>query len=340
MGNMVVDQVQVGSIGKKGATDSTQLRMQQAIENMAGEMGTATLFGMNNGLVAPQTSYSASSALFGPSMGLQDRQRPIMLADAGGDPDNTLLSWQTAKKIASDNVNFAKGLANSQIQFVNGAFELGHSAVKGLEAVGVFPPGAGGGKTPQIPYFQTDGGFAARSGNAAGFALTMFGQIPEQLAMKAGGAFDAVLTGQAARTSASETVTVYRVDDIGFAPRISSDGTIPVVTTRSGNERALFVNFGQPQRAQEFALVNRGGNATVTAVEVDASLLEKLRAAAVYDKSGAATLNPNAPLKVDINKAADQFGLRTPEQIQWLRDAIKPDTVRVINHKDLTKQGG
>lgn len=46
-------------------------------------------------------------------------------------------------------------------------------------------------------------------------------------------------------------------------------------------------------------------------------------------------LNPTAPLKVDINKAPDQFGLRTPEQIQWLRDAIKPDTTRIVAPKTL-----
>ena len=132
-----------------------------------------------------------------------------------------------------------------------------------------------------------------------------------------------------------KTVTLYRVDDAGFAPRIAADGTVPVVTTRSGSERALFVNIGQPLRAQEFALVNRGGNAKVTAVEVDVSLLEKLRTTAVYDKGAAAKLNPTAPLKVDINKAPDQFGLRTPEQIQWLRDAIKPNTTRIVDPKTL-----
>lgn len=130
------------------------------------------------------------------------------------------------------------------------------------------------------------------------------------------------------------TVTMYRVDDNAFDPRIASDGTIPVVTTKKGGERALFVNFGQPERAKEFALVNRNGNATITAVEVDVSLLNKLRATSVHDLSDAAKLNPTTPLKVDI-KAPDQFGLRTPEQIQWLRDAIDPSTVRIINPNDL-----
>ncbi|THB69317.1 MAG: hypothetical protein D6B28_11690, partial [Gammaproteobacteria bacterium] len=132
-----------------------------------------------------------------------------------------------------------------------------------------------------------------------------------------------------------KTVTLYRVDDAAFPPRITPDGSVPVVTTKAGNERALFVNIGQTKRAKEFASINRGGNAKVTAVEVDASLLEKLRTTAVYDKSAAARLNPSAPLKVDINKAPDQYGLRTREQIQWLRDAIKPGTARTVDPRKL-----
>ena len=369
---MVADRMQGASIAKSSAPRSTDLLTQQAIAAVNGQVlpgviggvgsgfmpldtsynGNAGLFGAVGGitttldavtsaasvdaLAASRAPYSASSLLFGPSLGLPERESPILLADAGGNPENTLLAWRVAAgQIASDAGNYVKGLANTPTQFVNGALALGHAAVRGGEAIGLLPPGAGAGPTPQIPYFQTDGGFAARSGNATGFALSMFGQIPEQLAMKTAGVLDAALSRQVAKASAGETVTVYRVDDMGFAPRISSDGTIPVVTTRSGNERALFVNIGQPQRAQEFALVNRGGNATVTAVDADASILEKLRATAVYDKSRAAMLNPTAPLVVDVNKAVDQFGLRTSEQIQWLRDAIRPGTVRIVDPKDL-----
>ncbi|MFY0658814.1 MAG: hypothetical protein JXR12_18930 [Neptunomonas phycophila] len=130
-------------------------------------------------------------------------------------------------------------------------------------------------------------------------------------------------------------MTVYRVDDNGFDPRIASDGTIPTITTKKDGERALFVNFGQTDRAKEFALVDRNGNATITAVDVDASLLNKLRSTSVHDLDGAAVrLNPDAPLKVDI-KAPDQLGLKTPEHIQWLGDAIDPSTVRIIDPKDL-----
>jgi hypothetical protein len=141
--------------------------------------------------------------------------------------------------------------------------------------------------------------------------------------------------GEGTATNRGKTVTLYRVDDAGFTPRIQADGTVPVVTTSSGGERTLFVNLGQPQRAKEFAFGNRGGNATVTAVEVDALLLERLRASSVYDKDPYVKQHPNAPLQVDVNKAPDQFGLRTPEQIQWLRDAINPGSARVIDPNDL-----
>lgn len=131
---------------------------------------------------------------------------------------------------------------------------------------------------------------------------------------------------------APATVTLYRVDDIAFDARILTDGSVPQILTSNGRERALFVNIGDAQRAEEFAMVNRRGAATVTAVEVDSELLAKLRVSAVYDKSSAASANPSAPLVVDIRQARDQYGLRTSEHIQWLRDAIVPGTVRVLSY--------
>ena len=130
--------------------------------------------------------------------------------------------------------------------------------------------------------------------------------------------------------SAAQTVTLYRVDDIAHPARITADGTVPIVTTRNGGERALFVGFDS-KRATEFALVNRNGNATITSVEVDASLLDKLRGTSVIDTSAAARAQPNAPLRVDVNKGSDQFGLRSPQQIQMLRQALWPSTVRVTH---------
>ena len=132
-----------------------------------------------------------------------------------------------------------------------------------------------------------------------------------------------------------KTVTVYRVDDKDFKPRIADDGTVPVVKTKSDKERALFINIGQPDRAKKFALENRKGNATVTSVEADAELLENLRKRSIYDKSAEAATNKTAPLKVDINKAPDQYGLRTKEDIDLLRDSIDPSTVKKIDPNDL-----
>jgi LysM repeat protein len=139
------------------------------------------------------------------------------------------------------------------------------------------------------------------------------------------------------RLSPPQTVTLYRVDDVQFAPRIAADGSIPFVATRSGDERTLFINIGQPERAAEFAVVNRGGNATITAVEVDASIVPRLRGTSVLDTSEAARLNPFAPLRVDVTKAPDQFGLRTSDHIQMLRDAIRPGTARVVDPRTLRR---
>lgn len=186
------------------------------------------------------------------------------------------------------------------------------------------------------PYQARAGDYLKMGLLAGNVALTTFPGGPAVGARLS--SIEARLNVGAGRWAAERgTVTLYRVDDAAFAPRIAADGSVPVVTTRSGGERALFVNIGQPERAAEFALVNRGGNATVTAVEVDASFLERMRATSVLDTGPAARLNPSAPLRVDVNKAPDQFGLRTPDQIQMLRDAMRPGTARVVDPRTLRR---
>jgi hypothetical protein len=131
-------------------------------------------------------------------------------------------------------------------------------------------------------------------------------------------------------------VTAYRVDNINYDPRISADGTVPIVMTKKNGERTLWVNFEQPERAADLAakIEKRGGIPQVTAVEVDASLLQQLRQKAVYDRSPDAGLNPNAPLYSDL-PTPDQYGLRTSEHIQWFREAIDPTTVRIVDPSKL-----
>ena len=130
------------------------------------------------------------------------------------------------------------------------------------------------------------------------------------------------------------TVTAYRVDSNNHDRRILSDGTVPVVKTSKGKERSLFINFNQRERAISFALENRNGQATITMMEVKLSLLEELRKTAVHDLHDT---NPEAPLRVDVSKAPDQFGLRTSKQIQIFRESIIKESVKVIAPEDLLR---
>ncbi|MGF6415782.1 LysM peptidoglycan-binding domain-containing protein [Paraburkholderia sp. MM5482-R1] len=114
IGNLVVDQVQAGSVGK---TDTTAQRVQEAIGGMNAQVLPGGLGGVGSGFVAPEASYSNSTALFGvygglvdssqtpyagaaalfgPSSGLATSQidpRPAVLADNSGGSDNLLYAW-------------------------------------------------------------------------------------------------------------------------------------------------------------------------------------------------------------------------------------------------------
>jgi len=170
-------------------------------------------------------------------------------------------------------------------------------------------------------------------GLGTGKAINIFGSVAVKLFPILGKELSFGLKSLASQDG--KTVIVYRVDDLAFSPRIAADGSIPVVRTGSGEERALFINIGQPARAAEFAEKNRNGNAVITSMEVPVDFLKMLRASSVYDKSPAASLLPKAPLRVDTTKAPDQFGLRTSEQIQMLREAIKQNTVKINNPKTM-----
>ena len=143
-------------------------------------------------------------------------------------------------------------------------------------------------------------------------------------------------TQEAKALANTKTVSVYRVEETQF-PRIkvNSDGTVnvPEVTTKSGKERTLWLNFGQPQRAKEFAQKRQqqGKQVAIKKVEVDASLLENLRQRAIYDKGSEVKDDKTKPLKGDINQADDQFGLRTSEDIESFRKAIIPESGQTID---------
>ncbi|MGF6805652.1 hypothetical protein OKW30_000778 [Paraburkholderia sp. Clong3] len=70
VGNLVVDQMQAGSVGK---TDYTQ----QAIDAVTGQILPGGLGGVGSGFVAPETTYSSGTALFGVYGGLIDSSQTL-----------------------------------------------------------------------------------------------------------------------------------------------------------------------------------------------------------------------------------------------------------------------
>lgn len=120
---------------------------------------------------------------------------------------------------------------------------------------------------------------------------------------------------------ASDTVTVFRVEgSANTRVLIGNDGSVGII----GNQ-TLFLNFGSRSRAQEFLArrLAQGFAGTVARrFEVPQSFLDDLRAAAITEAELFA--NPGLrgrPLRVDITRAPDQFGLR-PAQIEELRQDI------------------
>jgi filamentous hemagglutinin len=92
------------------------------------------------------------------------------------------------------------------------------------------------------------------------------------------------------------------------------------------------LNFGSKARAEQYLaqkLAKGLPGAEVKSFEVPSSFLEELRASAVTERQ--LSLDPSLagrPLRVDITKAPDQFGVR-PAQIEALEKAIVQGSGRV-----------
>jgi len=162
---------------------------------------------------------------------------------------------------------------------------------------------------------------------AAIFWLLAVVAVPASASLGAGPGAQEVFEGEVGRlaptlvpkSGASETVQVFRVE--GAANQrivIGSGGEVTIV----GGDKTLFLNFGSRARAEEFLARRLGqgmSDATIKSFSVPKSFVEELRAAAVEEPMVHAF--PARPIRVDITKAADQFGLR-PEQIKALEKAI------------------
>jgi hypothetical protein len=76
-------------------------------------------------------------------------------------------------------------------------------------------------------------------------------------------------------------------------------------------DNALFLNFGDEARAGDFLETRLGQGfegTTIKSFQVPSSYVDALRESAVPESL--ARQFPNSPFAVDVNQAADQFGLR------------------------------
>ena len=131
--------------------------------------------------------------------------------------------------------------------------------------------------------------------------------------------------GRGAATAAPQsTVRVYRVEGVPNSHVTIGEGG--VVAIKQGN-KTIFFNFGSRARAEQYLSqkldpMQKLGpvpGATVRSFEVPESFLDAIRSGSVPEHL--AKKYPNAPIRVDITKAPDQFGLR-PEQVESMRRTI------------------
>ena len=113
-------------------------------------------------------------------------------------------------------------------------------------------------------------------------------------------------------------VEVFRVEGaINTRLLINEAGEVAVQ-----GETTLFLNFGNAPRAEAFLAKRLGqgvDDAVIKSFEVPKSFLNELRSSAVLQSEASAF--PTRPFLVDVTKAGNQFGLRSP-QIQTLRQNI------------------
>lgn len=85
----------------------------------------------------------------------------------------------------------------------------------------------------------------------------------------------------------------------------------------------MFLNFGDELRAQQFleTRLQQGlSDTTIKTFQVPNSYIESLRTTAVAESQ--AKLFPASPIMVDVNQAADQFGLRAANFDELLSNIV------------------
>jgi hypothetical protein len=130
---------------------------------------------------------------------------------------------------------------------------------------------------------------------------------------------------QSSMTS-EELTQVFRVEGSGNR-RINIDEAGNISVRGNG---MLFLNFGDEQRAASFLdrrLTQGFSDTVVKTFDVPTSYVDQLRSVAVPEDM--ARLFPESPLVVDVNQAADQFGLRS-NHFPDLLDNVVPGSGRIL----------
>jgi RHS repeat-associated protein len=123
----------------------------------------------------------------------------------------------------------------------------------------------------------------------------------------------------------STPLRVYRVQG-GDRPNASRRelGAIPPSYVRIYGRRMLYLNFGQPARAREFAAL-RGPSAYVISFEVTGEFIERVRSLSF--QPGRAEYDANRPQLTDVTRAPDQYGVPASWSADLLGNII-PGSVR------------
>ncbi|MHB8064326.1 MAG: hypothetical protein ACYDG2_17125 [Ruminiclostridium sp.] len=132
------------------------------------------------------------------------------------------------------------------------------------------------------------------------------------------------------KTTGSDNVRVFRVEgSINERIIIGKNGQVAI----ENSQKSLFLNFGDSERANEFLAkrLSQGmSDVSIKSFEVSKSVLDKISSEAVLESE--ASNFPNRPIRVDVTKAGNQFGLRS-EQIKMIEKEIIENSGKITRGK-------